>query len=111
MDLLVINMFGYNTKSYDNFYLNFDFTEHKTNTNPEIMSVKGYKNESLKVYIHNYKPTQLKEPVNVKIYSKFNGLLKEYNVDLVANKTYIIGVCSIDLNTLVITDLHNQKRF
>ncbi|MBU3185667.1 hypothetical protein [Clostridium estertheticum] len=94
----------YGCKSYDGFYLNFDFTEHVANTNPEILSVKGYKNEKLNISIQNYNNVELKEPVNIKIYNKRpygNKLLKEINISL--NDNTLKSVCTINLSTLEIT--------
>lgn len=98
-------------KDYSNFHLNFDYIEHITNNNPEIISVKGYKNKKLDIYLHDYSAGVLKEKVDVKIYNKRpygNRLLKEFNVDLEANNTYLKGVCTIDLKTLEITDLDKR---
>lgn len=105
---------SYSNKDEKDFHLNFDFRSHLSNTNPEIISIKGYKNKKLNIYIHNYSSTKLKEPVNVKVYGKDPvgiKLLKEYNVNLAANDTYLIGVCTIDLNTQVVTDLKNNRSF
>lgn len=104
----------YGNSSEENFYLNFDTQSHLNNTNPEILSVKGYKNEILDIYIHNYNATRLNDPVNVKIYGKDSAgtrMLKELSINLESSKTYLIGVCSIDLNTLNITELNNRKIF
>lgn len=93
---------------YPNFYLNFDYREHITNKNPEIISVKGYKNKKMDIYIHNYSAGELKENVNIKIYVKKiygNKLIKEFNVKLENNNTYLKGVCTIDLKNLNITKL------
>lgn len=104
----------YGNSSEDNFYLNFDIQSHLNNTNPEILSVKGYKNEILNIYLHNYNSTQLNESVNVKVYGKDlvgTRVLNEFNVNLESSNTYLIGVCSIDLNTLTINELNNKKTF
>ncbi|EKQ52746.1 MULTISPECIES: hypothetical protein [unclassified Clostridium] len=96
----------------DTFKLNWDFQSHLDNTNPEILSVKGH--NILDVYIHNFNPTPLNNPVNVKIYTKDSTgikVIKEYDITLSTNRTYIIGVCSINLNTLVITDRTDQILF
>ncbi|MGY0372467.1 hypothetical protein [Clostridium sp. JNZ J1-5] len=101
----------FSNKSYEGFYLNFDYTEHKTNTNPEIISVKGYKNKKLDVYLHNYNAGSLKEPVNIKIYNKRsygNKLLKEFNINIESDNSYLKGVCTIDLNTLLIITLDKK---
>lgn len=102
----------YKNSNEEGFYLNFDFRSHLSNTNPEILSVKGYRGSHLDVYMHNYNHTKLNQPVNIKIYSKDRfgpRVIKEYNVNLANDNTYLLGVCSIDLNTLIITDLNNQK--
>ncbi|MBU3171345.1 hypothetical protein [Clostridium estertheticum] len=94
----------YGCKSYDGFYLNFDFTEHVANINPEILSVKGYKNKKLDISIQNFNNVELKELVNIKIYNKKsygNKLVKEININL--NDNTLKSVCTIDLNTLKIT--------
>lgn len=100
----------FGNRESDGFYLNFDYREHTSNGNPEILSVKGNKNKKLDIYIKNFNRVQLKEPVNIKIYSKRsygNKLLKEFNVkpDSSLNESKGKGVCRIDLKTLKITDL------
>lgn len=70
----------YRNRQYDGFYLNFDYTEHKTNKNPEIISVKGYKNKNLLISIKNFNGVELKEPVTLEIYQYIpygNKLLKK----------------------------------
>jgi hypothetical protein len=109
-----ISPVGYNNLGDDTFKLDFDWTSHLTNTNPEIITVKGHKDKSLKIYIHNFRPTLLTQPVSVRVYSKGlykYKLLKEYNVDLLNDRSYILGVCSIDLNTLIISDLNDRKPY
>jgi len=99
-------------KSYTGFYLNWDYQEHISNDNPEIISVKGHYDKTLKIYVQNYNSVPLKEPVNVKIYEKRSyeiALLKEYNIE-VENKSHLgYGVCSIDLKTKKITDMFTRK--
>lgn len=100
----------YGDQGDDTFKLDFDWTSHLDNTNPEIITVKGHKNSSLEIYVHNFKPTLLTKPVNLRIYSKDGyKLLKEYNVELSNDRTYLKGIFSIDLNTLIITNLNNTK--
>lgn len=101
----------FGNKSYDGFYLNFDYTQHMTNVDPEILSVKGYKNKKLDIYLHNYNAGKLSEVVNIKVYNKRsygNRLLKEFNVNLEADKSYLKGICTIDLNTLKIASLDKK---
>jgi hypothetical protein len=103
----------FNNRSYDGFYLNFDYRSHKTNKNPEIISVKGYKNKKLNIYVHNYNARELKEPVTLEIYQKRsygNKLLKKFSVNLEPDDSYIKGVFTIDLNTLKITKLNKNKK-
>lgn len=94
----------------DTFKLDFDWVSHLDNVNPEIITVKGHKNSSLDIYVHNFKPTLLTKPVNLRVYSKEGyKLLKEYNIDLPNDRSYLKGVFSINLNTLAIIDLNNNK--
>ncbi|MBD5640314.1 hypothetical protein HYI18_17275 [Clostridium botulinum] len=98
----------YGKRSYDRFYLNFDYREHKTNKNPEIISVKGYKNKKLDISIKNFNRVELKEPVTLEIYQYRpygNKLLKKLNVNLGANKD-LKEIFTMDLNTLKITNLN-----
>ena len=55
-------------RTYDGFYLNWDYQEHISNDNPEIISVRGHYNRVLRIYIHDYNLVPLKKPVNIKIY-------------------------------------------
>ncbi|WMJ80976.1 hypothetical protein RBU49_01615 [Clostridium sp. MB40-C1] len=103
----------FGNRESDGFYLNFDYREHTSNGNPEILSVKGNKNKKLDIFIKNFNGIQLKEPVNIKIYSKKsygNKLLKEINVkpDSSLNESKGKGVCSIDLKTLKITNIDKK---
>ncbi|KIN82721.1 hypothetical protein [Clostridium botulinum] len=98
----------YGNKSYDGFYLNFDYTSHKTNKNPEIISVKGYKNKKLLISIKNFNGVELKEPVTLEIYQYRpygNKLLKKFNVNLDTNRD-LKDIFIMDLNTLKITNLN-----
>ncbi|APQ75402.1 hypothetical protein CF060_07485 [Clostridium botulinum] len=98
----------YGNKSYDGFYLNFDYTSHKTNKNPEIISVKGYKNRKLHISIRNFNGVELKEPVTLEIYKYRpygNKLLKKFNVNLDTNRD-LKEIFIMDLNTLKITNLN-----
>lgn len=98
-------------KEYPNFYLNFDFLQHITNKNPEIISVKGYKNKKLDIYVHNYNCGVLNENVNIKIYSKRsygNKLIKEFNTRIRNNNTYLNGICSINLKTQEVSILEKN---
>lgn len=98
-------------RTYPNFYLNFDYLEHMTNCNPEVISVKGHKNKKLTIFVHNYNGVALKEPVNIKIYKKEtygNRLLKGYNLKIDNNRLLANGVCEIDLKTLKIIDLNKK---
>ncbi|MFV3011834.1 hypothetical protein ACLD43_09410 [Clostridium botulinum] len=98
----------YGNKSYDGFYLNFDYTSHKTNKNPEIISVKGYKNKKLLISIRNFNGVELKEPVTLEIYQYRpygNKLLKKFNVNLDTNRD-LKDIFIMDLNTLKITNLN-----
>ncbi|APC85133.1 hypothetical protein [Clostridium botulinum] len=95
-------------RSYDGFYLNFDYTSHKTNKNPEIISVKGYKNRKLHISIRNFNGAELKEPVTLEIYKYRpygNKLLKKFNVNLDTNRD-LKEIFIMDLNTLKITNLN-----
>jgi hypothetical protein len=102
----------YWNKSYDGFYLNWDYREHITNNNPEIISVKGYYNKTLEIYVHDFNGEPLKDPVNIKIYEKrLYGviLLKEYNIKVENSSSLGYGICSIDLRTKKITDMFVRK--
>ncbi|MCW6076964.1 hypothetical protein [Clostridium sporogenes] len=95
-------------RSYDGFYLNFDYRDHKTNKNPEIISVKGYKNKKLLISIKNFNGVELKEPVTLEIYQYRpygNKLLKKFNVNLDTNRD-LKDIFIMDLNTLKITNLN-----
>lgn len=97
----------------DGMCLNFDYTQHNTNLNPEILSVRGNRGKILNVYVHNYNGMPLTESVNIKIYNKdVHGdpnLLKEYEFILGTDIHHLIGVCSIVIDTFNITDLHDIK--
>lgn len=99
-------------RSHNGFYLNWDYREHISNNNPEIISVKGHYNKTLKIYIQNYNSVPLKKPVNVKIYEKRSYgivLLKEYDIEVENKSPLGYGVCSIDLKTKKITDMFTRK--
>lgn len=99
-------------RSHTGFYLNWDYREHISNNNPEIISVKGHYNKTLKIYIQNYNSVPLKKPVNVKIYEKRSYgivLLKEYDIEVENKSPLGYGVCSIDLKTKKITDMFTRK--
>ena len=102
----------FSNSNENNLYLNFDFQEHVSNDNPEILSVKGNKDKKLQIYIHNYNGIQVMKPINIKIYHKgvTTEMVKEYNIPLNNDKQYINGVCTIDLSNSVITDLNNKIR-
>lgn len=98
-------------KQEKDFYLNYDFTSHDNNINPEILSVKGYKNKTLEVYVRNFNGVNLSKPITIKIYqnSISKKLLKEIDVSLDNNKEVLKGVCSINLKTLQINNLNKNK--
>jgi hypothetical protein len=103
----------FSNTSIEGFYLNFDFTNHLGNTNPEIISIKGYSNQVLDIYAHDYNGALLTHPLNIKIYGKEpygNILIKEMNVDLSNDQNYLNGICSIDINTKTVIDLNNKIR-
>jgi hypothetical protein len=103
---------SYRNKSYDGFYLNWDYVEHMTNNDPEIISVKGHYDKTLEIYVHDFNGESLKDPVNIKIYEKrLYGviLFKEYNIKVVNDSSLGYGVCSIDLKTKKITDMFIRK--
>jgi len=93
-------------------YMNFDCRSHMQSTDPEILSVKGHKNSSLAIYVHNYNAVILTHPISIKIYGKDslgnNNLLREMSVTLENNSDYLIGVCTINLNTLEIIGLDKK---
>lgn len=96
-------------RNQNGLHLNFDYQDHITNTNPEILSVEGNHGKQLKVYIHNFTGGHLSQPVSIKVYDKdVNGnprLLKEYNYTLSTDKHHLYGICSINIDTHAITDL------
>lgn len=99
-------------KSYLGFYLNWDWLQHISNDNPEIISVKGHQDKTLDIYVQDYNHETLKNPVNVKIYEKRSYgvvLLKEYNIMISDTSSLGYGVCSIDLKTKKITDMFTRK--
>ncbi|ADK16165.1 hypothetical protein [Clostridium ljungdahlii] len=99
-------------KSYHGFYLNWDWLQHISNDNPEIISVKGHQNKVLDIYVHDYNQGELRSPVNVQIYEKRSYgavLLKEYNITVENTSPLGYGVCSIDLKTKKITDMFTRK--
>ena len=101
----------FENKKEDNFFLNFDSRQHMTNHNPEILSVKGYKNEILKIYLHNFNGMRLSEPVNLKVYEKRpygNNLIKELNIDISPNSDMIRETIHIDLNNLEIKEINED---
>ncbi|WP_373845423.1 hypothetical protein [Clostridium sp.] len=99
-------------RTYNGFYLNWDYQEHISNDNPEIISVKGHYDKTLKIYVQNYNLIPLKKPVNIKIYEKRSYgvvLLKEYDIEVKNDSPLGYGVCSIDLKTKKITDMFTRK--
>ncbi|MGU9539656.1 hypothetical protein ACQX0N_11895 [Clostridium tepidum] len=101
----------FENKKEDNFFLNFDSRQHKDNKNPEIISVKGYKNKILKIYLHNFNGMRLSEPVNLKVYEKRpygNNLIKELNIDISPNSDMIRETIHIDLNNLEIKEINED---
>ncbi|WP_315114568.1 hypothetical protein [uncultured Clostridium sp.] len=101
----------FGNKEKNNLYLNFDYVEHITNNNPEIISVKGNKNKRLKIYVNNYNGVMLNETVEIKIYQKKNygnKLLKTYNLSVGVDRLKAHGVCEIDLKTLEIIEIDDE---
>jgi len=100
-------------RDQNGLHLNFDYTSHTSNTFPEILSVEGNHGKTLKVYIHNFDGEPLSQPVNIKIYNKdvngYPNLLKEYNYTLTTDRNHLYGICSINIDTLIITDIHDTK--
>ena len=99
-------------KSYSGFYLNWDWLQHISNNNPEIISVKGHQDKVLDIYVQDYNQVKLNSPVNVQIYEKRSYgvvLLKEYNIAVENMSSLGYGVCSIDLKTKKITDMFTRK--
>ena len=99
-------------KSYPGFYLNWDWLQHISNDNPEIISVKGHYDKTLEIYVQDYNHMELNNPVNVKIYEKRAYgivLLKEYSIAVENTSALGYGVCSIDLKTKKITDMFTRK--
>jgi hypothetical protein len=97
----------------DNFYLNFDNTSHTTNTNPEIISVKGYMGHTLKIYVNDYNGIDLINPINIKIYHKTvtgKTILRVFNITLDSDRNYLNGICAINLSSLNITELDDRIR-
>ncbi|ARC85635.1 hypothetical protein U732_1131 [Clostridium argentinense CDC 2741] len=100
----------YGNRQENSLFLNFDYREHITNNNPEILSVKN-KNKKLDVYINNFNEVELKETVNIKIYNKrkhSNKLLKEFAIKIGRDKKIAYGVCEIDLKTLGIREIKDK---
>ena len=101
----------FGNRKEENFFLNFDYRQHMTNHNPEILSVKGYKNEILKIYLHNFNGMRLNEPVNLKVYEKRpygNNLIKEIDIDISPSRDVIKETIHIDLNTLEIKEINED---
>ncbi|BCZ46928.1 hypothetical protein psyc5s11_29950 [Clostridium gelidum] len=100
----------FSKNSMEGFYLNFDFQSHVDNTNPEIISIKGFKGQHLDIYANNYNGIPLTQDISIKIYNKKSyGTTLLKNIDFkLDNNGYLNGICSIDLNTQVITNLVNQ---
>ncbi|MBC2580002.1 hypothetical protein [Clostridium sp. DJ247] len=99
-------------KTYEGLYLNFDYLEHTTNKNPEILSVKGHKDKKLQIYVNNYNGKELLEPIEIKVYKKIsygNILLKTYNVNIDNDRLIGNGICEIDLNSVEIKDMFIKK--
>ncbi len=98
----------YGNKSYDDFILILIIQVIKQIKNPEIISVKVYKNKKLLISINNFNGVELKEPVTLEIYQYRpygNKLLKKFNVNLDTNRD-LKDIFIMDLNTLKITNLN-----
>ncbi len=106
------NHVSFATKVSNGMYLNWDYTQHNDNTNPEILSVDGNHGKSLEIRLRNYNGVALNDPVSVKIYNKTATgkpkLLKEYNVKLHNDTRYLYGVCTIEIDTFTISDLKSN---
>ena len=101
----------FRSKDKEGFYLNFDFMQHHYHQYPEILSVKGHKNEILEIYIHNFRGTELREPVNLKVYEKRpygNNLIKEIDINIGSSRDVIKEAINIDLNTLEIKEINKD---
>lgn len=94
-------------------YLNWDYTSHVTTQYPEIISINGNHGKQLKVFIHNYDGGPLSQPVSIKIYDKdVNGhsrLIKSYDYNLDTNRHKLYGICTVDIDSHTVTDLHEIK--
>ncbi|KEH98246.1 hypothetical protein [Clostridium massiliodielmoense] len=103
----------YGKKKYRDIYLNWDYTSHSDNLNPEVLSVKGHKNETLKVYVNNFGGDKLKEPVEIKIYTKDTSgikVLKTFKIKINNNRNILNGICEINLNNYSITSIQNKLK-
>ncbi|KEH99966.1 hypothetical protein [Clostridium botulinum] len=97
-------------KEYENIYLNWDYTDHLDNLNPEVLSVKGCKNEILKVYVNNFRGHKLKEPVEIKIYRKNaieSKILKTFKLTIDNDPNILNGICEINLSNYSIKNIEN----
>jgi len=102
----------YGGKTYgtepNKMWLDYDYTMHNDTgreTQPEIITVMGYKNSTISLQINNFNRGVLKEEVIVEIFDASQKLLKKYTIPYYAlsgEKKY--WVCDVDLATKAITD-------
>ncbi|MCD3223777.1 hypothetical protein [Clostridium botulinum] len=92
---------GFNNKEGRGVFLNFDFLEHVTNENPEILSIKKCKDNEeqiIKICVNNYNKGELPYNPTLKVFTKGvfgTRLLRTYTLDL--NDLDLKEICSIDL--------------
>lgn len=104
----------YSNLNDNGLYLDFDCLSHIGNSKSEIMSVKGNTNKSLEVYVNHFSGDDLTEPITIQVYKNAASphVIKEYKITLLQQDyNYLVGVCSINLNTLTVSNISNKKKF
>lgn len=86
-------------KSANGLYLNFDTLEHMSNTNSEILSIKGNYSKTLCIAIDNYNHVPLKDSYTLTVYRKIGRKITE----IICYKTKNFGIiATLDLKTSIL---------
>lgn len=116
LDKSIFNRVFYGIKTHGSgenmMWLDYDFVGHSTDgreTEPEIITILGFKSSIVSIQIHNFNRGVLKENTTVEIFDKAQKLLKSYTIpsyELSGDKSY--WVCDVNLSSKSITDKLKQ---
>ena len=94
-------------------WLDYDYQSHDATgreTQPEIVTVLGYKTSTISIQIHNYNKGALTEQVTLDVMDESQKVLRSYVIPASAlggaNKSY--WVCDVALGSNVITDKRKE---